>query len=90
MPERRLSAIGTSYGKLLRQVRHEMAGDYLRKKDYQIIEIAYLLGFADPSNFSRAFKRWTGLSPRQFRDQSLAVCQTQDDLLGKQLLDFVS
>ena len=80
--QRRLSAIGTSYGKLLSQVRHEMAGDYLRKKDYQVIEIAYLLGFADPSNFSRAFKRWTGLSPTQFRDQLPAVSQSGGKLIA--------
>ena len=69
--QRRLSGIGTGYTKLLNEVRHDMARDYLRTDDYQVIEIAYLLGFSDPSNFSRAFKRWTGRSPNQFRDQAL-------------------
>jgi AraC-like DNA-binding protein len=67
----KLPNMGTSYSKLLNQVRHEMAHHYLRTDDYQVIEIAYLLGYADPSNFSRAFKRWTGLSPNQYRDQAL-------------------
>jgi AraC-like DNA-binding protein len=38
-----------------------------------VVETAYLLGFSEPSTFSRAFKRWTGQSPAEYREQSSAV-----------------
>jgi len=40
----------------------------LAKNATPIIEIAFLLGFSDQSNFSRAFKLWTGKTPKQFRE----------------------
>jgi AraC-like DNA-binding protein len=69
--QRKLSQSGTSYTDVLSRVRHEMACYYLKAPKYPIIEIAYLLGFADPSNFSRAFKRWSGQSPHHFRQAYL-------------------
>ena len=65
--QRKLSRSGTSYTDILSQVRHELACYYLKAPHYPVIEIAYLLGFTDPSNFSRAFKRWSGQSPNHFR-----------------------
>ena len=65
--QRKLAQSGTSYTKVLSHVRHEMACYYLKSPNYPIIEISYLLGFTDPSNFSRAFKRWRGQSPNQYR-----------------------
>ena len=69
--QRKLEQAETNYKTLLNEVRYEMASDYLSSSDYQIIQIAYFLGFSDPSNFGRAFKRWTGLSPQHFRQNSL-------------------
>lgn len=60
---RRLRAEGVSYEKLLDELRHRMALHYLRSKKVSVNEAAYLVGFSDPSAFSRAFKRWTGGSP---------------------------
>jgi AraC-like DNA-binding protein len=65
--QRKLSRSGASYTDILSRVRQEMACYYLKAPNYPIIEISYLLGFTDPSNFSRAFKRWNGQSPNQFR-----------------------
>jgi AraC-like DNA-binding protein len=67
--QRKLSHLGTCYSEILQQVRQEMACYYLESPGNQILRVAYVLGFSDPSNFSRAFKRWTGLSPKQYRQQ---------------------
>ncbi len=60
---RKLKAEDTSYEKLLDDLRHQMALDYLDGRKVSVNETAYLVGFSEPSAFSRAFKRWTGHSP---------------------------
>jgi AraC-like DNA-binding protein len=60
---RRLRAEGTAFAKVLDQLRQRLALSYLRRGKASINEIAYLVGFADPAAFSRAFKRWTGKTP---------------------------
>jgi AraC-like DNA-binding protein len=64
---RKLKAEGTSFEKVLDALRHRLALDYLREKRVSVNETAYLVGFSDPAAFSRAFKRWTGTSPRAVR-----------------------
>ncbi len=64
---RKLKAEGTTFEKLLDDLRHKMALHYLNGTKVSVNEIAYLVGFSDPSAFSRAFKRWTGTSPRAAR-----------------------
>ncbi len=68
--QRKLKLAKTSYSELLDQVRHEMARNYLKPPQYQVIMVAYMLGYTDPSNFARAFKRWDGLTPNEFRDKA--------------------
>ena len=58
---------GTSYKDLLNNIRRELAFGYLSDKQISIAEISYLLGFSEPSAFHRAFKRWTGNTPGQYR-----------------------
>ena len=65
--QRKLTAEGISYKVLLDDIRNELAVQYMRDSRHPINEITYLLGFSEPSNFSRAFKRWTGQSPSAFR-----------------------
>ena len=48
-------------------MRSATARLYLEQPDIAVAEVAYLLGFADPSTFNRAFKRWTGETPARFR-----------------------
>lgn len=62
---RKLKADGVSYEALLDELRHKMALHYLNGKKVSVNQTAYLVGFSDPSAFSRAFKRWTGASPGQ-------------------------
>ncbi len=64
---RKLKMEGTSFVTLLDELRHQLALHYLSCKRASVNETAYLLGFSDPTGFSRAFKRWTGSSPRSMR-----------------------
>jgi AraC-like DNA-binding protein len=59
---RRLKAEGVSFDQVLDDLRRRMAETYLEK--LSVNETAYLVGFSETSAFSRAFKRWTGASPR--------------------------
>lgn len=66
---RRLQQAGTSYQGLIDQLRQRLAADYLLHSQRTVEEIAELLGYNDPSNFGRAFRRWTGESPRDYRNR---------------------
>lgn len=66
--QRHLRELGYGFNALADEVREATARLYLEQPDMALAEIAYLLGFADQSTFNRAFKRWTGLTPKQARD----------------------
>jgi AraC-like DNA-binding protein len=61
---RKLKAEGVTFEQVLDEMRHQMALYYLNEKKVSVNQTAYLLGFSEPAAFSRAFKRWTGSSPR--------------------------
>ncbi|WP_369960332.1 helix-turn-helix transcriptional regulator [Pseudomonas benzenivorans] len=65
--QRRLQEEGTSFQQLLDDTRRELAEQYLGQPNLTLLEIAYLLGFADPSNFFRAFRRWFARTPGEYR-----------------------
>lgn len=65
--QRRLKDENTNYKVLLETTRQELAVHYIQHSERTIGEITYLLGFSEPSNFARAFKRWTGRSPADYR-----------------------
>ncbi|MET0343133.1 MAG: AraC family transcriptional regulator [Polyangiales bacterium] len=70
---RRLNAEGTSFSGLLDDARRDLACHELARKDATIQQTADLLGFSEPSAFFRAFKRWTGQTPNEFRRSKRAA-----------------
>ena len=68
--QRRLKKEGTTYGTVLQEVRCNLAGRMLGDGSKTLNEIAFLLGFAELSAFSRAFKRWTGMAPSAYRESA--------------------
>lgn len=66
---RRLAAHGTTYTKLLADVRLQAAQQYLSRTDHTVDDIAFLLGFSESSAFTRAFQRWQGTPPAAYRRQ---------------------
>ncbi len=64
---RRLAEEGTSHKALLEELRREMCQSLLRRPDISISEVAFMVGFSEPSAFHRAYKRWTGMTPAQAR-----------------------
>ena len=66
--QRQLQGEGVSYRDVLESTQRNLAETYLQEKRHSHAQIAYLLGFSEQSNFSRAFKRWTSMSPRQYQD----------------------
>ena len=65
--QRQLSGEGTSYRDILETTRQGLAEKYLQDSQYSQAQVAFMVGFSDQSNFARAFKRWTGMSPGEFQ-----------------------
>jgi AraC-like DNA-binding protein len=65
--QRRLAADALTYSRLLDQVRFERARELLADRHVRTIDVAFELGYTDQSNFSRAFRRWVGISPGAYR-----------------------
>lgn len=65
--QRRLSDEGVTFDALLDEVRRDLALRYLADPKIAVAEVAYLLGYSEPSPFHRAFKRWTGKTPAEAR-----------------------
>jgi AraC-like DNA-binding protein len=65
--QRGLRLEGATFAAVLTQLRQDMAGPLLRDGQLAVAEVGFLLGYQDPSAFQRAFRRWTGRSPRAFR-----------------------
>jgi len=79
--QRRLAACGETYSGLVDTVRLETGARLLCDTDAKLLEIAYELGYTDPANFTRAFKRWAGVAPRAYRraqSASIAGCSDRE------------
>jgi len=63
----KLARQGVSFLQVLDDTRQQLALGYVQQKRLSITEIAFMLGFSDVSNFNRAFRRWTGKAPSEYR-----------------------
>ncbi|MGI9295813.1 MAG: AraC family transcriptional regulator ligand-binding domain-containing protein [Pseudomonadales bacterium] len=65
--QRKLQSEQTNFRRLFLDTRKQMAFQYIEKEQYSLLDISSLLAFSDHSNFSRAFKQWSGLTPSDYR-----------------------
>lgn len=70
--QHKLAVRHTSFNNMVNELRREIACAYLENGGMPVTEIAYRLGFSDTSNFGRAFRRWTGQSPSDYRETGRA------------------
>jgi AraC-like DNA-binding protein len=70
--QKRLEAEGVVFSDLLRDIRQRLAQKYLRE-NYSVEQITYLLGFSEPSVFRKSFKKWLGVTPREYRQSAFAA-----------------
>lgn len=70
---RYLAEMGTSFSEIVSQLRHDLALKYLRNNELNLAQVAFLLGYANQSAFSTAFRRTTGHTPRDFRDSRIGA-----------------
>ena len=66
---RELKRRGTSYRKVLRTMRTDLARAYLEDRQWSIADVAFVLGYSETAAFKRAFRSWTGKTPRQYRQE---------------------
>ncbi len=64
---RRLKEAGTAFSELLEEHYKQRAAELLANPNFTATEVGYQLGYTEPANFTRAFKRWFGTTPGQFR-----------------------
>ena len=71
--QRHLRATGLTYADVVERARRAEAQRMLKERQSPIGDIARALGYSDPAHFTRAFLRWTGITPRDFRRQCAAI-----------------
>lgn len=67
--QRRLANDGTCFSQVIQQTRHQKACAMLVESHLKLIDIALMLGYGDAPSFTRAFRRWSGVSPNEYRRQ---------------------
>lgn len=67
--QRRLRSEGITFAEILDGLRRELSVRYLSEPGVAVYEVAFLLGYSEPSAFHRAFRRWTGQTPKEYRQR---------------------
>ncbi|CAD5107455.1 AraC-like transcriptional regulator QhpR [Zestomonas carbonaria] len=68
--QRRLGELDLEFGELVEEVRRALALEYVGNSNYRLTDVALMLGYTEASSFSRAFRRWTDLTPREYRKKA--------------------
>ena len=76
--QRRLAEVGLSFSQLLDETRQQLALHYLRDPALELAEIAFLVGFSESGSLTRAFRRWTGQTPAEYRRQLPPICNLEE------------
>jgi AraC-like DNA-binding protein len=71
--QRRLREEGLTFKKVVDQARYQVATDLMSQPDVKLVEVAHELGYSDQAHFNRAFRRWAGVSPGDYRLQQQSV-----------------
>lgn len=74
--QRRMAELDLKFGAMVEDARRALALDYVGKSDFRLTDVALMLGYTEASSFSRAFRRWTQLSPREYRQRQQALTKT--------------
>jgi AraC-like DNA-binding protein len=78
--QRRLKEVGTSYQAILDDCREALALRLIENEALALYEVAYKVGFNEPSAFYKAFKRWTGKRPGDYRQDAIATSSASEVL----------
>jgi len=70
--QKRLGEEGVVFSDLHKDIRQRLAQKYLRE-NYTVEQITYLLGFSEPSVFRKAFKKWSGITPKEYRESAFTI-----------------
>lgn len=81
--QRQVEALKLTYSEVVDEVRYELARELLAGRNLEIAKIGATLGYRDPSSFSRAFMRWSGTCPRDYRN---AFCESDDAKNGRAVM----
>ncbi|WP_028025517.1 AraC family transcriptional regulator [Enterovibrio calviensis] len=81
--QRKLSEQGTCYKDILDNTRKRITLNYIRQPHMSISEIGYLVGFSNVANFNRAFRRWEGCAPGEYRANYLSTSSTVEQIKSR-------
>ena len=87
---RRLTASGTNFRSLVDECRYAIARQMLRDTNSDVSEVADLLDYADTSAFARAFRRWSGTTPSQWRNRDSRILEASCVSTGAPVIRLIA
>jgi AraC-like DNA-binding protein len=88
--QRRLMLSGSSYSQIVQEARFALARSRLDDPGMKIIDVAMMVGYESPQHFTRAFRRFTGITPSQYRSQGFEKAARPDRASGPPGIDIVA